>query len=144
MDWRTSDKLRKPKEYKHIAQLPVGEVESGWGQPVMVPKGALHELETKYRALMLEAHELKREVRKLLKESTASNGKRNARKAWMKGVGRHGSKKRKPLVEACGPQASFSTTIWEVSLVSKQNGVRPPGGVLCIRKGVHPPHAGPG
>jgi hypothetical protein len=32
MDWRTSDKLRKPKEYKHIAQLPVGEVESGWAK----------------------------------------------------------------------------------------------------------------
>jgi hypothetical protein len=49
----------------------------------MAPKGALHELETKYRALMLEAHELKREVRKLLKESTASNGKRNARTSFL-------------------------------------------------------------
>ena len=45
----------------------------------MVPKGALHELESNHSALILEAYELKREVRKLLKASTASDGKRNAK-----------------------------------------------------------------
>jgi hypothetical protein len=107
MDWCASKKLRKPKEYTPIAQLPVDAVESGWGHPVMVPKGALHELESNYRALILEAHELKRELRKVLKASTASDDKRNARSdqlRLMTGTTRNSSKKRKPFVDP---------TIWE-------------------------------
>jgi hypothetical protein len=73
----------------------------------MVPKGALHELESNHSALILEAHELKREVRKLLKASTASDGKRNARAdqlKLMKGTTTTSSKKRKPFVDP---------TIWD-------------------------------
>ena len=103
MDLESLKNLRKPTPYKPIAQLPIGAaVEDGWGVPIVVPKGALNELETNCSDLMQKNHELKVQLRKVLKASTSTEKKSQSRKVMlysMTGVARNSSKRQKPFVD---------------------------------------------
>ena len=103
MDLESVENLRKPTPYKPIAQLPISAtVEDGWGVPVVVPKGALYELETNYSDLIQKNHELKGQLRKVLKEPTATEKKIRTRRdtlRLMTGVQKYSSKRQKPFVD---------------------------------------------
>jgi hypothetical protein len=103
MDLESLQKVRNPKPYTPIDQVPLGkDTHSGWGEPVVVPKGARKELETNYASLSQEKHELHVRLRKVLREAAKAVGKAHQRREQvrtMTGGQTNSSKKLKPFVD---------------------------------------------
>ena len=103
MDLESLQKVRKPKSYKPIEQMPLGtDTHSGWGVPVKAPKGALFELETTCASLIQEKYNLQVKLRKVLSAGTKATEKSNQRREQYKcmtGRKSNSSKKLKPFVD---------------------------------------------